>query len=135
MRYKFLALAGIAIAVIVLGFVLSVQTKTSLSAQNQETTSENTISIAMSASRPGCENTECYSPSKLTIHTGDTVTWVNNDRGFHTVTTGYYDTPDGMIESHQLEAAEKFSHTFDKSGEFHYYCRLHPWMEGTIIVS
>ena len=89
----------------------------------------------MSASRPGCENTECYSPSKLTVYTGDTVTWVNNDRGFHTVTTGYYDTPDGMIESHQLEAAEKFSHTFDKSGEFHYYCRLHPWMEGTIIVS
>lgn len=133
MRSKFLVLAGVVIAVIVLGFVSSGQTKTGLPAQ--ETISENTVSITMSASRPGCENTECYSPSKIAIHTGDTVTWVNNDRGFHTVTTGYYDTPDGMIESHQLEATEKFSYKFDELGEFHYYCRLHPWMEGTIIVS
>ncbi|MFM8659668.1 MAG: plastocyanin/azurin family copper-binding protein [Candidatus Nitrosotenuis sp.] len=133
LRSKFLVLAVIAIAIIVLGFALAGQTKTSV--QKQEDPSKNTISITMSASRPGCENTECYSPSKLSVHTGDTVTWINNDRGFHTVTTGYYDIPDGMMESHQLEATEKFSHTFDESGEFHYYCRLHPWMEGTIIVS
>lgn len=135
MRSKFLVFLGIAIAVLVLGIVLAGQTKTSLPAQVQKTNPELTISITMSASRPGCENTGCYLPEKLSVHSGDTVTWINNDRGFHTVTTGYYDTPDGMIESEQIGASDTFSHKFENSGEFHYYCRLHPWMEGTISVS
>ncbi len=101
----------------------------------EETLPEFTISIAMSASRPGCESTGCYLPTELSVNQHDTVTWVNDDRGFHTVTTGYYDIPDGVFDSGQMESSEKFSHTFDELGEFHYYCRLHPWMEGKIIVS
>ena len=94
-----------------------------------------TIAIAMSSSRPGCETTGCYLPTIITINQHDTITWINEDRGLHTVTTGYYDTPDGMIESEQIAPAETFSFTFDDTGQFHYYCRLHPWMEGTVIVN
>ena len=94
-----------------------------------------TVAIAMSASRPGCENTGCYLPTELSISKHDSVTWINGDRGFHTVTTGYYDTPDGIFDSGHVSPSEKFSYTFDQSGEFHYYCRLHPWMEGKIIVN
>lgn len=93
------------------------------------------ITIAMSASRPGCETNGCYLPTELSVSKHDTVTWENDDRGFHTITTGHYDTPDGMFDSGQVPSSERFSYTFDKTGEFHYYCRLHPWMEGKIIVN
>jgi hypothetical protein len=29
---------------------------------------------------------------------------------------------------------EKFSHTFEESGNFDYFCTLHPWMQGTVVV-
>jgi len=97
---------------------------------------EHVVAISMTSSRPGCEKTStCYVPAEITVSSGQTVTWVNEDRGFHTVTSGYYDTPDGSFDSEHLEPGQKFHHAFDESGSFHYYCRLHPWMEGTVVVS
>ena len=29
---------------------------------------------------------------------------------------------------------EQFSHKFERSGDFGYFCLLHPWMEGTVVV-
>lgn len=97
---------------------------------------EYVVAISMTSSRPGCEKTDmCYVPAEITVDSGQTITWVNEDRGFHTVTSGYYDTPDGSFDSEHLEPGQKFHHAFDESGSFHYYCRLHPWMEGTVVVS
>lgn len=93
------------------------------------------IVIPMSVSRPGCETTNlCYIPPEITVNTGKTITWINNDRAFHTVTSGYYDKFDGVFDSGHIDPGQTFSYTFDKSGDFHYFCSLHPWMEGTIIV-
>lgn len=93
------------------------------------------VSITMSSSRPGCENINaCYVPPETTIKVGGTVTWINDDSAFHTVTSGYYDTYDGVFDSGQLDPAQKFSYEFDEEGDFHYYCKLHPWMEGKVIV-
>lgn len=94
------------------------------------------VMIAVSSSRPGCEQTNsCYLPPNVTIRSGETITWVNDDRAFHTVTGGYYDVFDGTFDSGHMNPSDKFSYTFDDVGEFHYYCRLHPWMEGTVIVN
>jgi plastocyanin len=103
----------------------------------ESTTQEHAqVMIAVSSSRPGCEQTDsCYLPPSMTISSGDTITWVNDDRAFHTVTGGFYDVFDGTFDSGHMNPSDKFSHTFDDSGEFHYYCRLHPWMEGTVIVN
>lgn len=93
------------------------------------------IVIPMSASRPGCEKTNlCYTPSEITVNSGKTITWINDDSGFHTVTSGYYDKSDGIFDSGHIDPGKKFSYTFDKLGDFHYYCNLHPWMEGIVIV-
>lgn len=93
------------------------------------------VVIPMSASRPGCDKTNwCYTPPEITIESGKTVTWLNNDSGLHTVTSGYYDEPDDMFDSGQIEPEKTFSYTFETSGSFHYFCSLHPWMEGTVIV-
>jgi plastocyanin len=93
------------------------------------------VVIPMSASRPGCEEADwCYSPSEIATDVGGTITWLNEDSGFHTVTSGYYDDFDGAFDSGHIDPGKTFSYTFEKSGDFHYYCNLHPWMEGTVTV-
>ena len=93
------------------------------------------IVIPMSVSRPGCETTNsCYTPPEITVNAGKTITWINKDRAFHTVTSGYYDKFDGMFDSNHIDPGQTFSYKFDKLGNFHYFCNLHPWMEGTVIV-
>lgn len=93
------------------------------------------VVIPMSASRPGCEKaSHCYFPYQITADVGNTITWVNEDSGFHTVTSGYYDNFDGTFDSGHIDPGKTFSHTFEKLGDFPYYCRLHPWMEGKVVV-
>ena len=86
-------------------------------------------------SRPGCEKIDgCFVPSQITIHKGESVTWVNEDAAFHSVTSGYYNTPSGLFDSGYLDPYQSFSYTFEETGTYHYYCTLHPWMEGQIMV-
>lgn len=94
------------------------------------------VTIPMSASRPGCEKENwCYTPPVISTGVGKTITWINDDSGFHTVTSGYYDKADGMFDSGHIDPGKTFSYTFEEQGDFHYYCNLHPWMEGTVIVN
>ena len=85
---------------------------------------------------PGCEETsECYLPSSLTIGTGTTVTWENIDTAAHLATSGTpADGPDGVFDSGMIMAGGTFEHEFIDSGEFQYYCIVHPWMVGTVTV-
>ncbi|MFC2030551.1 cytochrome D1 domain-containing protein [Chloroflexota bacterium] len=70
-----------------------------------------------------------FQPHTLTVATGATVTWQNDDPVAHTVTSG-----EGWLDSGQLAAGERFVHQFDKPGTFRYGCTNHPNMEGIVIV-
>ena len=86
-------------------------------------------------SRPGCEKTDsCYIPSKIVIKQGDSVTWVNEDVAFHSVTSGYYDVPSEIFDSGYLDPEESFTFVFENVGTYDYFCTLHPWMKGQVIV-
>ena len=86
-------------------------------------------------SRPGCEETDrCYIPSVVTVSTGESVTWVNEDSAFHSVTSGFYDAPIDLFDSGHLDPFDSYTLTFDESGTYDYFCTLHPWMEGKVIV-
>ena len=86
-------------------------------------------------SRPGCEVKDtCYIPSKLIVEKGKQVTWVNEDSAFHSVTSGFYGEPTEFFDSGYLDPSESFSVTFDEVGTFDYFCTLHPWMKGQVIV-
>jgi len=86
-------------------------------------------------SRPGCEeNDRCYIPSLIVIEKGKQVTWVNEDSAFHTITSGYYDTPTDLFDSGHLDPFESYTLTFDEIGTYDYFCTLHPWMKGQVIV-
>lgn len=86
-------------------------------------------------SRPGCEkNNMCYVPHILSVAQGQKVTWVNEDSAFHSVTSGFYDAPTDLFDSGHLDPFESYTLSFDELGVQNYYCTLHPWMQGQIIV-
>jgi plastocyanin len=87
-------------------------------------------------SRPGCENTDsCYKPSNISIKSGDSVTWLNQDAAFHSVTSGYYGEPSGLFDSGYLDPETTFTFIFENSGVYDYFCTLHPWMKGQVITN
>ena len=94
------------------------------------------VSIPEGSGAPGCEETdECYIPATLNISTGTTVVWENNDSAAHLATSGTPDGgPDGAFDSGMIMAGDTYEFEFSDKGEFVYYCLVHPWMIGTVIV-
>jgi len=93
-----------------------------------------TVENAAGSSTPGCEP-DCFIPSTVVITVGGTVTWENTDTAAHTSSSGTpADGPDGVFDSSLVMAGASFSHTFDSAGTYDYFCMVHPWMEGTVIV-
>lgn len=94
------------------------------------------VDIPEGTSDMGCETTdECYIPFGVKIDVGDEVVWTNQDVAFHTVTSGNpTDGPDGLFDSGMFKLDEQFSHKFEQSGNYDYFCTLHPWMQGEIVV-
>jgi len=71
-----------------------------------------------------------YAPNPVTITSGTTVTWTNNDSIAHTSTS---DTS-GVFDSGSIAAGGKFSFTFQNKGTVTYHCTFHAGMIGTIVV-
>jgi plastocyanin len=95
------------------------------------------VSIPTGTSVPGCEETsQCYIPTSISINVGDTVSWSNDDTAAHTVTSGSpTQGPDGNFDSSLFMAGTTFDVTFDTAGSNDYFCMVHPWMTGNILVS
>ena len=105
------------------------------SAFADHTTAE--VDMAIGSSVVGCETTnECYIPYMVTIDVGGEVMWNNIDAMAHTVTAG---TPaEGLSEhfdSGLVAPGAMFSHEFTEAGTFDYFCMVHPWMTGAVMVS
>jgi len=95
------------------------------------------VDMAVGSSVVGCETTnECYIPHMVTIDVGGEVMWNNIDAMAHTVTAG---TPaEGLSEhfdSGLVAPGAMFSHEFTGAGTFDYFCIVHPWMVGAVMVS
>ena len=91
------------------------------------------VPVAGSAT-PGCEP-ECYDPSTVTISAGGTVNFVNSATAPHTVTSGTAtDGPDGVWDSSLIMIDMSYSVTLDNPGTYDYFCMVHPWMQGIVIV-
>lgn len=93
------------------------------------------VVAAEGSSLPGCEETnECYLPYSLTISAGDTVIWENPDSAAHTVTSTTDGVPDGVFESGLFLSNTAFEMDFPEQGTYDYFCIVHPWMVGSVIV-
>lgn len=72
-----------------------------------------------------------FSPSTLTVSSGTTVAWTNQDSASHTVSSD----SQGLFDSGTLSPGNQFTFTFSSPGSYGYHCKLHPGMKGTIVVS
>jgi plastocyanin len=69
-----------------------------------------------------------FAPAQLTVKVGTTVTWTNHDDIPHTVVSA------GKFRSKTLDTDDSFSFTFTATGDYKYFCSLHPHMTGMIKV-
>ena len=94
-----------------------------------------TVTNAEGSSTPGCEP-NCFIPNPVTIEVGETVTWQNDDTAAHTASGGNpSDGITGPFDSSLIMSGASYSFTFDTAGSYDYFCMVHPWMEGTIVVN
>ena len=86
---------------------------------------------------PGCDDTdECYLPYDVSVATGATVLWSNDDSAAHTVSSGTIDAGlTGVFDSGLFMAGGSYEFTFDTPGDYDYFCMVHPWMTGIVSVS
>ena len=83
---------------------------------------------------------DCYTPSIITVSVGDVITMINSDStaAMHSFTAGSVDgftpSPSGTFDTGIMSADDSFEWVPESTGEVPYYCLLHTWMQGTIIV-
>ncbi len=76
-----------------------------------------------------------YIPINLVIEPSTTVVWQNDDSNAHTVQSQDDDgKPSGLFNSNVLQTSDTFEHKFTNTGEYYYYCTIHPWRVGVITV-
>jgi len=100
------------------------------------------VNFAEGSGTPGCELTleGCFpslisSRSSMVVESGTTVLWANTDSVAHTTTSGNKtDGPDGIFDSSLIMSGDEFRFTFVNEDTFDYFCMIHPWMEGNVIV-
>lgn len=99
--------------------------------------SEVTISTASGSGAPGCEETAegCFIPKEATVDVGGKVIFSNTDTAAHTFTAGSAtDGPSGEFDSSLVMAGSSYEWTPTTAGEVPYFCMVHPWMTGLIVV-
>jgi len=98
---------------------------------------EVTIEPVAGSGSPGCETLdECYTPSTVTVDVGGKVIFSNTDSSAHTFTAGTPAVgPTDEFDTGLLKVGDSSEWIPDKeSVGIEYFCMVHPWMDGVIIV-
>ncbi|MDQ3868856.1 MAG: plastocyanin/azurin family copper-binding protein, partial [Thermoproteota archaeon] len=85
-------------------------------------------------------NEEFFYPQNIFVSPGSTITWVNKDSAIHTATAtneegliiGYSLFDTGFIQTGESSKPIKMP---QQGGVFSYYCKIHPFMTGTLTVA
>ena len=71
-----------------------------------------------------------FTPATLTVKAGTTVTWTNKDDIPH----GIGSANNAFKRSQAQDTDDSYSFTFATPGTYAYFCYVHPFMKGTIVV-
>jgi 3',5'-cyclic-AMP phosphodiesterase len=71
-----------------------------------------------------------FTPKSLTVTVGTAVTWTNRDDIPHTATS-----TEKKFASPVLDTDQAFSFKFTEPGSYPYFCKIHPTMTGTVVVT
>ena len=103
-------------------------------------------SVAIAQGASSTNNKNFFVPNILNISQGMTVKWTNGDlisyksfevEQIHTVMSGSIDKGNmgKEFDSGFLSAGKSFEHTFNSKGTYDYFCFIHPFMTGKVVVS
>ena len=94
----------------------------------------NNVTIVAGSSSPKNEN--YFVPPLLNTSKGVIVTWTNKDSALHTVVSRAHAAGSSFPEfdSEYIGPNDTFKYAFSTVGTFDYYCVLHPFMKGKVIV-
>ena len=101
-----------------------------------------TVNVSMQAGSGNAGENKGFDPKEVHVAVGTTVVWTNDDAAGHTVTSAHPgDTDAGALfdstkdpSGFLVKPRATWQHTFDKAGEFPYFCQVHPWMLGEVYV-
>jgi len=71
-----------------------------------------------------------FRPNPVEVNVGESVTWINDDSGIHTLTS-----KDGTFDSGMMKKRQSFSFAFDKAGEYPCFCEPHQNMVCMVVVT
>jgi cytochrome c oxidase subunit 2 len=77
-----------------------------------------------------------YEPPEVTVSPSATVIWDNQDNALHTATSGQSPTPDQKFDTGIVGANQQSKPVTmpAEPGEYPYFCTLHPFLTGTVVV-
>ncbi|MGE0243650.1 MAG: cupredoxin domain-containing protein [Nitrososphaeraceae archaeon] len=101
--------------------------RTTTTSNYNDHTSELTIHIPKGSFHPATHRS--FNPDEIIINKGEKITWINEDKTPHTITS-----KEKVLFDSLLKQNEDFTYQFDKVGTFELGCTLHPWMHETINV-
>jgi plastocyanin len=121
----------------------SFQTYALITNETNQMAENASIIIVPGSSSPS--NSKFFVPNLINISVGTTVIWTNDDltsyktievEQLHTVTSGILQSRKigTIFDSGFLGAGKSFTHIFDSPGTFDYFCMIHPFMTGKVIV-
>ena len=70
-----------------------------------------------------------FEPMEVTVAPGTKIIWTNKDETPHTVTS-----QDRTFTSKAMDTDDTYEYTFNREGNFDYYCTVHPFMSGIVHV-
>jgi plastocyanin len=71
-----------------------------------------------------------FNPQKITVKSGEKITWINHDEEPHTVVS----VGKKFQKSSALDTDQEYSMIAGAPGTYEYFCSVHPKMTGTIVV-
>lgn len=79
----------------------------------------------------------CYDPYTITVPPKTVISWTNIDGTTHTVTSGApsENNTGEAFDSGMIGPGGTYSFIFISSGTYDYFCSIHPWMTGEVIVT
>jgi plastocyanin len=82
-----------------------------------------------------------FIPNKLTVNVGTVITIKNHDGIVHTATSTdngtsvLSPTTNHAFDTGLLQSGQQKQISFSKPGTYNYFCQVHPFMRGTIVVA
>ena len=109
--------------------------------QAQAATATATSSAANSptaAAKPAANSVQItmfkFAPASIEVARGTTVNWTNQDQILHTVSAGTPAKKSGQFDQRMPDVGAKFSYEFKDAGTFPFFCDIHQFMTGEVVV-